>query len=245
MRFIPDIRYDVLENSFLDLYLPDGECKDLLIWFHGGGLVSYSRKNILFAEDLTAQGIGIASVEYRLYPQAKFPDFLMDAAQAVKFLLDNIKNYADPERIFISGQSAGAYITLMLAFDNTYFENAGVDRAAISGYISDSAQITTHYSVLEEKGIPKILERIDEAAAIYHLSKESKVNNLLLIYYTDDIPCRPEQNLLFYKSIRKVCPEINVAIKELPGEHTNGSIRRNIQGTFDYCDALLDFINRI
>lgn len=245
MRFIPDIRYDVLENSFLDLYLPDGECKDLLIWFHGGSLCSLSRKYIYFAEDLTAQGIGVASVEYRLYPQAKFPDFLMDAAQAVKFLLDNIKNYADPERIFISGQSAGAYITLMLAFDNTYFKNAGVDRAAISGYISDSAQITTHYSVLEEKGIPKILERIDEAAAIYHLSKESKVNNLLLIYYTDDIPCRPEQNLLFYKSIRKVCPEINVAIKELPGEHTNGSIRRNEQGTFDYCDALLDFINTI
>lgn len=246
MKFVPNLKYNDLENSYIDLYLPDGICRDLLIWFHGGGLESGSRTSIKFAEDLVQAGVGVASVEYRLYTQgARFPDFLEDCAEAVKFLQDHIWSYTAPNHIFISGQSAGAWITLMLAFDNYYFENAGVDRNTITGFVSDSAQITTHFNILCERKLDKRLERIDDAAPIYHLSEKSDVKNLLLIYYTDDMPCRPEQNRLFYASIRRLCPEMNVQLVELPGKHTNGSVHRNEKGTFDFNDALLVFLGRI
>ena len=246
MRKIPNIKYNALENSFLDLYLPDGECKDLLIWFHGGGFVNLDRTSIKFAEDLTEAGVGIASVEYRMYTQgAKFPDFLVDGADAVKFLQDNICHYANPQRIFISGQSAGAYLTLMLAFDKTYFENAGVDMNSIAGFISDSAQTTTHFNVLKERGVNPRLERIDDAAPLYHISPDTKLNSLLLIYYSNDVICRPEQNLLLYRSLCKLCPELNVQIKELPGKHTYGSEHRNEKGTFDFNDTVLDYLRNL
>ena len=244
MKRIPDIKYNELENSYLDLYLPDGECTDLLIWFHGGGLVNLDRTKISFAEDLTRKGVGVASVEYRMYTHgAKFPDFFTYCAHAVKFLQDNIKTYADPQRIFISGQSAGAYITLMLAFDQTYLKNAGVDPDTIAGFISDSAQTTTHFAVLRERGINGRLERIDDAAPLYHISPETKLNSLLLIYYTNDVVCRPEQNKLLYASLRKLCPHLKVQIKELPGKHTNGSEHRNERGTFDFNDTVLEFLS--
>ena len=246
MIFIPNIKYSSFENSYVDLYLPDGKCKDLLIWFHGGGLESGSRANVSFAEELIHAGIGVASVEYRLYTQgARFPDFLVDCAVAVKYLQDHIGEYAKPKRLFVSGQSAGAYITLMLAFDKTYFESAGVDSGAISGFISDSAQTTTHFNVLRERNLDKRLERIDEASPIYHLSSDSDVKNLLLIYYTDDMPCRPEQNMLFYKSICRLYPHMNSQLVELPGKHCNGSISRNSNGTFDFSDTVLEFIEKI
>lgn len=246
MRVISDIKYNDLENSYVDLYLPDGECKDLLIWFHGGGLVNLSRTSIKFAEDLTQAGVGIASVEYRMYTQgAHFPDFLVDCADAVKFLQDNIKTYANPRRIFLSGQSAGAYITLMLAFDKTYLENAGVDRSAIAGFISDSAQTTTHFNILKERGVNPRLERIDDAAPLYHISNTTELNSLLLIYYSQDVVCRPEQNKLLYQSLHKLCPELNVQITELPGKHTYGSEHRNEKGTFDFNDTVLAFLNSI
>lgn len=246
MRIIPDIQYNALENSYLDLYLPDGECKDLLIWFHGGGLVNLSRASIKFAEDLTKAGVGIASVEYRMYTHgAKYPDFLVDCAEAVKFLQDHIRAYANPRRIFISGQSAGAYLTLMLAFDRTYLDNAGVDRSAIAGFISDSAQATTHFAVLRERGINPRLERIDDAAPLYHVSEETQLNSLLLIYYSQDVVCRPEENRLLYQSLRKLCPQLNVQIKELPGKHTFGSEHRNEAGTFDFNDAVLEFLHNL
>ena len=243
MKLIRDIAYDRLENSYLDLYLPDGECQDLLIWFHGGGLVNLDRTKISFAEDLTRAGVGVASVEYRMYTHgAKFPDFIVDCARAVRYLQDNIHTYASPRRFFISGQSAGAYITLMLAFDPTYLKDAGVDIASIAGFISDSAQTTTHFAVLRERGINGRLERIDDAAPLYHISPETTLNSLLLIYYSNDVVCRPEQNKLLYASLRKLCPQLDVRITELPGKHTNGSEHRNERGTFDFNDTLLAYI---
>lgn len=246
MKRIPNIKYNDLENSFLDLYLPDGECRDLIIWFHGGGFVNLDRTRIQFAEDLTEAGVGVASVEYRMYTHgAKFPDFLVDGANAVKFLQDNIHRYANPRRIFVSGQSAGAYLALMLAFDNTYLDNAGADRRAIAGFISDSAQTTTHFNVLKERGVNPRLERIDDAAPLYHISPETELNSLLLIYYTQDVVCRPEQNKLLCQSLRKLCPNLNVQMAELPGKHTFGSEHRNEKGTFDFNDTVLAFLDSL
>lgn len=247
MRSIPNIKYNELENSFVDLYLPDGKCKDLIIWFHGGGFVNLDRTQIAFAEDLTKEGVGVASVEYRMYTHgAKFPDFIVDGANAIKFLQDNIQQYADVERIFVSGQSAGAYLTLMLAFDQHYLRDAGVDPMSIAGFLSDSAQTTTHFNVLKrDRDTNGSLERIDDAAPLYHVSPDLKLNSLLLIYYTNDVKCRPEQNRLLYASLCKLCPELKVEIAELPGKHTNGSQYRNEQGTFDYNNTVLDFIRRL
>ena len=234
MRFIPNIKYNELENSFVDLYLPDGECKDLIIWYHGGGFVNLDRTKIAFAEDLTKAGVGVASVEYRMYTHgAKFPDFIVDGANAVKFLQDNIHQYANVERFFISGQSAGAYLTLMLAFDQHYLRDVGVDPMSIAGF-----------NVLKrDRDTNGNLERIDDAAPLYFVNPDLKLNSLLLIYYTNDVKCRPEQNKLLYASICKLCPDIKVELVELPGKHTNGSEHRNEQGTFDYNDTVLKFIN--
>ena len=115
MRTISDLQYGPYPQNLLDIHLPDGACKDFVVWFHGGSLKFGTRKDIKIHEDLTAQGIGIASVEYRMYPDAKFPDFVEDAALSVRWLLENLKQYTSFERFFISGQSAGAWLTLMLA----------------------------------------------------------------------------------------------------------------------------------
>lgn len=246
MKRIPDIKYGKHDYAYLDLYLPDGECTDLLIWFHGGGLVNLSRTSIQFAEDLTRAGVGVASVEYRMYPHgAAFPDYLVDCADAVKFLQDHIRDYAEPKRVFVSGQSAGAYITLMLAFDKTYLDNAGADRSAIAGFISDSAQTTTHFAVLRERGINPRLERIDDAAPLYHINGDTELNSLLLIYYSQDVVCRPEQNQLLYQSLHKLCPEMHIRMVELPGKHTFGSEHRNEKGTYDFNDTVLAFIKEL
>ena len=87
-----DIEYE--ENLYLDLFLPESERFDLFVYFHGGGLEYGSRKGMdVFANTLTKSNIATASVEYRMYPNAKFPEFIQDCALAVRWLKDNIKNY--------------------------------------------------------------------------------------------------------------------------------------------------------
>lgn len=242
MRTINDLQYGPGKEHLLDIHLPDGVCRDFVVWFHGGGLEYGNRKEIKIHEDLMKQGVGIASVEYRMYPDAKFPDFVEDCALAVKWLTDHLREYTEYRRLFVSGQSAGAWLTLMLAFDEHYLEDAGVDRSEIAGFVSDSSQITTHFRVLKERGLDSRLERIDDAAPIYFLTENSNVNNLLLISYDEDMPCRPEQNKLFYKSVCRICPQIKVQLVILPGGHCNGSTARNEAGTFDFNDALIRYL---
>ena len=242
MKTITDLQYGPGKEHLLDIHLPDGVCRDFVVWFHGGGLEYGNRKEIRIHEDLTKQGIGIASVECRMYPDAKFPDFVEDCALAVKWLTDHLREYTEYRRLFVSGQSAGAWLTLMLAFDEHYLEDAGVDRSEIAGFVSDSSQITTHFRVLKERGMDSRLERIDDAAPICFLTENSNVNNLLLISYDEDMPCRPEQNKLFLKSIQRICPRINVQLVMLPGGHCNGLTARNEAGTFDFNDALIRYL---
>ena len=242
MRVFEDLQYGSHPEQKLDIYLPEGSCNAFLVWFHGGSLKFGSRKDIRFHEDLMAHGIGVASVEYRMYPNVKFPVFVEDAAESVRWVMDNLGQYTDCRQIYVCGQSAGAWLTLMLAFDEHYLHNAGVDREKIAGFISDSAQITSHFSVLRERGTDYRLERIDDAAPIYFLTEHSRVANLLLIAYEQDMPCRPEQNRLFYSSIRRICPHIPVKLKMLPGEHCSGSSAKNEAGTFSFNDALLEYL---
>lgn len=253
MKTILDIQYDTWGNGYFDLYLPEEKCKALVIWFHGGGLENGNRQKIKFAAQLADAGVGCASVEYRmyanpkradsgLYPDGVYPEFIEDCARAVAYILENRKQLGDPEKIYVSGQSAGAWLTLMLAMDPGWLERAGADRSAITGFISDSAQVTTHFNVLRERGLDTRLERIDEAAPLFWLTADCPVDNLLLIWYTDDMPCRPEQNKLLLRALRRFFPERNIRGVELPGKHCAGSTKTNDRGTFDYADEALKFI---
>lgn len=65
---------------------------------------------------------------------------------------------------------------------------------------------------------------------------------LLLIYNAEDIPCRPEQNLLMYQSIRHFQPDAPVFLKELPGGHCAGSTHKDENGNYPYVTALKEFL---
>lgn len=243
MKKILDQHYGPEETDLYDLYLPENESFDLLIWFHGGGLESGDRKSAVFAEELVENGFAVASCEYRMYPKAHFPEFLEDAARAVAFFQKEMARLSPGGRLFVSGQSAGAYITVMLALDAHYLKEAGADYQGIAGFLSDSAQMTTHFNVLRERGVDTRYERIDEAAPFFHLTEKAPVKNLLLICYEEDIPCRPEQTALFYQSLRRLLPECHVVWHTLPGTHCIGSVRPDASGHYPFCRLAVPFMN--
>lgn len=156
-----------------------------------------------------------------MYPDAHFPDFIEDSAAAIAFVIKNIKSYGGSGKVYVSGESAGAYITMMLCMDHRYLEKVGVKQEQISGYISDSAQQFNHFNVLRELGFDSRLERIDEHAPIFFVNGDIKIRPLLMLYYENDMKCRPEETRLMYASIKKVMPQSYVKIQELPGGIAN------------------------
>ena len=167
-----------------------------------------------------------------------------ESAAAVRWAEEHIREYGGSGNLYVSGHSAGAYLTMMLCLSGQYLDKAGVDRRFIKGYISDAAQIMTHFNVLKERGLDSRLERIDEAAPIYWISPETDFPKLLLIWYTEDIVCRPEENRLFLKSVERINPALRSKITacELAGKHCSGWKALPNGETPPYVRLLLDFM---
>jgi len=160
------------ERCVLDIYYP-GNAKSFatVIWFHGGGLTGGNKE---IPQALKDKGICIVAVNYRLSPKVKAPEYIEDAAKAVAWVFKNIKNYGgDPELIFISGHSAGGYLTLMIGLDKHWLLADSINANRIAGLIPLSGQAITHFTIRKEKGIPETQPTIDEYAPIFHVRADA------------------------------------------------------------------------
>jgi acetyl esterase/lipase len=238
-----DVSYSgVSEKCKLDMYLPDTESFSVIIYFHGGGLESgdkAGRHYLAMAERFVEHGYAFVSVGYRLYPDgAHCPDYLNDAANAIAFIKQHLQDSV--VKTLIAGQSAGAWMTLLLCLDSQYLEKVHISPLSIDGWIIDSAQTTSHFNVLKyDQGIDPRTQRIDEYAPLYHISEQTAFTKMLLLYYEDDMPCREEQNMLFVKSIFRFNPSANLKYYRLPGGHCNGSTRKDEDGEYRFVKETL------
>ncbi len=213
------------EAQLVDITLPDNDNFDTVLWFHGGGIENGNRKGDETPIGLAKKGIAVASAEYRMYPNAKFPEFIEDAAAAVAYIIKRSRELGGNGRVFVGGSSAGAYLTMMLCMNPSFLQNVGVMQEDIAGYISDASQMFTHFNVLKEMGLDTRLQYLDEKAPMYYINAELRLRPLLMIYYTRDIPCRPEENELFYVSVKRFLPDADITKVQLEGEHCSGKDR--------------------
>lgn len=115
-----DIEYARVGNDALelDLYLPDGPGPfPLIIWIHGGGWISGDNDLSPNGPQVrqTTRGYAVASINYRLSDQAKFPAQIEDCKAAVRWLRAHAGEYnLDPSRIAVWGASAGGHLAALL-----------------------------------------------------------------------------------------------------------------------------------
>jgi acetyl esterase/lipase len=138
-RVLPDLPYGPLPRHRLDLYVPDGLTAPapVLLFFYGGSWQSGS-KNIYraFGQAFASVGIVAAVADYGLYPDVKYPAFIEDGAQSVRFLREHAAGHGgDPARLIVSGHSAGAYIAAMLGVNPVYLNALGGDPSWIGAMI--------------------------------------------------------------------------------------------------------------
>ncbi len=103
----------------------------VLIFFYGGGWVKGSARDYGFAARAYAsRGFVVVVPDYRKVPDVRFPAFVQDGADAVRWVRDNIARYGgDPRRIAVAGHSAGAHTAAMLALDPRWLAAAGAPGA--------------------------------------------------------------------------------------------------------------------
>lgn len=109
----------------MDLYAPSRRAgpRPAVLWVHGGGWSrGDSRTSGAYADwprvlaSLAARGFVVASVDYRLSGEAKFPAQIQDVKAAIRHLRAHAAELGvDPSRIYLWGGSAGAHLAALAA----------------------------------------------------------------------------------------------------------------------------------
>ena len=239
-----DIEYK--KDLCLDLCLPESQEFDLFVYFHGGGLTRGSRKGVeVFAKTLAKRNIATASVEYRMYPDAKFPDFIVDGADAIRWLKDNISTYGKCNRIFVGGSSAGGYISMMLCFDDRYLNAVGLKPTDVDGYIHDAGQPTSHFNVLAEQGKDSRRIIIDETASMYFVGTAEKYSPMLFIVSDNDIFGRYEQTMLMINTMQHFGHKDKVFLEVMHGGHCEYVGKEDENGEGILGNLIVNFVDKI
>ena len=160
------------ERCVLDVYYPEEIAGfPTVVWFHGGGLTG---GNKFVPTELKEKGMGVVAVNYRLYPKIKAPVYIEDAAAAVAWVFKHIEDFGgDPNLIFVSGHSAGGYLTSMVGLDQKWLKAHEVEANDIAGLIPFSGHTITHFTVRAERGIEGTQPIVDDLAPLYHVRKDA------------------------------------------------------------------------
>lgn len=156
-------RYGAGLRHRLDVYAPrrGATAAPVAVFFYGGSWDSGRRQDYNWVgRALASRGFVAVVADYRLYPEVRYPGFLEDGAQAVRWASENAARYGgDGRRIVLIGHSAGAYNAVMLGLDRRYLERAGVDPRVVRAV----AGLSGPYDFLPLKG--EITNRIFGEAA--------------------------------------------------------------------------------
>ena len=100
----------------MDLYIPlTDKPAPVVLWIFGGSWKFGSKGYHGNVRNLTRSGIAIASIQYRLSDTAPYPAQLEDCRTAAQWLRTNGFRFGlDPQRIGVSGESAGGHLAALL-----------------------------------------------------------------------------------------------------------------------------------
>ena len=158
MKEILDINYRSTDSRTLplDLFLPDSsEPAPLILWIHGGAWMMGDHKWCGLKEQVE-RGYAVASVDYRLSTEARFPACVEDCKYALAFLRENAARYGiDAAKVCAAGDSAGGHLAAMMGVTAGHadWEPPGADcrvQAVIDFY--GPVHLTRRYWPDEEDG---------------------------------------------------------------------------------------------
>ena len=187
-----------------DMKLAPEECSHLevLLFFHGGGWVTESVEtyNRVCARMAQSTGCIVASVEYRLAPEYRFPTAFEDCYAAAKTLYTNhsiLKIH--PDQITIMGDSAGGNLTAAVCLkardtgDFTPKRQILIYPALYNCYTEESP-----YPSVQENGTDYLLTsvKMEDYLKLYESSPADRLNPYFAPLMTKDFSRLPRTLIL-------------------------------------------------
>lgn len=188
----------------LDLYVPKGK-RDVpvMMFVHGGGFTVGIKDQYAFVGQVFASyGIATAVISYRLSPKTSYPGHVQDVARAFAWLRAHVSEYGGtPDKIFISGHSAGATLVAMLGSDPAYLREVGESLDHVAAVIPISGSFTqSGRSAMFQSPTPVDREVVANASAINHVAGPHPP--FLILYGDMDMPRTGEDAVQMAKALK-------------------------------------------
>lgn len=108
------------KDGRLDLFYPTAMSSQrlpLIIWVHGGGLISGSKEQVRnYCKILAGKGFAVAAIDYSVAPGKLYPTPVRQGNEALAYLLQQSGQLPiDTSKIFLAGDSGGSHIIAQLA----------------------------------------------------------------------------------------------------------------------------------
>jgi acetyl esterase len=136
VEHLRDIRYldSAMSEHLLDVYRPlpsqaneqgvrrTGPPWPMVFYVHGGGFRILSKDtHWVMGLGFARRGYVVFNVDYRLAPKHRFPSAIDDVCRAFSWVMKNAARFgADPSRVVLAGESAGANLAASLAVTLAY-----------------------------------------------------------------------------------------------------------------------------
>lgn len=236
-----DIEYARVGDTalLLDLHTPSGvKQPPLIVYVHGGAWRAGSKSDVPIA-GLLDHGFAIASVDYRLSTQARFPAQIHDIKAAIRFLRAKASSFGiNTEKIAIIGSSAGGHLAALTGVTNGHRELEG----RVGDHLDQSSDVSAIVSFYGASNLESILGQSTEfgltvripalklllgdlpekvpalaklASPVAHLDKQDPP--LLLLHGDADPQMPPAQSVEFQKAYQS-----KVRLITLPGSKHGG-----------------------
>ena len=134
----------------MDIYYPNVAGPwPAVVYIHGGGWMEGDKADVVTKPG--DFGYLMASINYRMYPAARFPAMIEDVKCAIRFLRAHARQYnLNPERIGLFGISAGGHLAALAGLAD---ESAGWD---VGQYLDQSSRVQAVLSVCGPADLTKL-----------------------------------------------------------------------------------------
>jgi acetyl esterase/lipase len=255
-----DVTYTTVKGGFarnvlnMDLLIPATEQPvPAIVFVTGNGWQSIDRKVLLpQLSALAKSGYVIASIDYRIIGEAKFPEPEKDVKTAIRFLRANAARFnIDPEKIGLFGNSAGGHLSSFAGTTGGVAEFEGEDwkdqssaaQAVVAWYAplyfetlgnkpTDSANLHAGFDLKD----PKNAEDVKKLNPATYL--DAKDPPFLLVHGTEDKLVAFEHSQRFYDDLKAAGVEATL-VKVNGAGHSFGlvssqpEVNERIQAFFD------------
>jgi acetyl esterase/lipase len=247
--YINDSVYDN-GKDLLDIYMPQGKKNvPVIVYFHGGALLMGDKSlGESIGNKIAESGIGLVSVNYRLSPEFQHPTHVNDAAAATAWVIKNIDGYGgNPQKVYVGGHSAGAYLAALLAIDPSLLQIHKIEDSKLAGAVLISPFLYVEETAkdrIEKDSIYQTIWGNDPQSWIQASVKPHILpnrDNILLIYADGDDAWRKEQNERFATAMTSA-GNLRVFTKEVPNRTHTTLIKAILDNDDMIVNLLSDFV---